>query len=134
MLQLFSTFVPLLVLSGANGCCNSLVFLLGVAQPSATFLFSFVTQLYPAIVSQSSRFFVSQSFEVLGSIGSFLPSMLFGFLWKASPTVVHIFLAIFLERFPELLLHWSLSFCSSPVHRVLVSEQVSGINSGIITL
>ena len=60
--------------------------------------------------------------------------MLFGFLWKASPTVVHIFLAIFLERFPELLLHGSLSFCSSPVHRVLVPEQVSGINSGTITL
>ena len=126
LLQLFSTFVPLLRLSGANGCCHSLVFLRGVAQLSATFVFSFVPQLYPA--------FVSQSFEVLGSIGRFLPSMFFGFLWKASPTVVHIFLAIFLERFPELLLHWSLSFCSSPVHMVLVSEQVSGINSGTITL
>lgn len=49
------------------------------------------------------------------------------FFQKCSPMVVYICLPIFLARFPNFFyIYWSLSYGSSLVHMVIVSEQVSG--------
>ena len=128
--QLF-TFVsksPAVVWAFVYMC--SLGFLRRVAQLSATFVLSSVLRLSPTFVSECLRFFVSQSLKFSGASDACLKCSSEGF-----PAVVYVCLPIVLGRFRELLLHWSLSFCSSlvPLVPLVLVLEFAFLRNGILT-
>ena len=119
---------------GSPNCLHLSPSLLGflrrVAQLSATFVLSFVLRLSPTFVSECLRFFVSQSLKFSGASGACLKCSSEGF-----PAVVYVCLPIVLGRFRELLLHWSLSFCSSlvPLVPLVLVLEFAFLRNGILT-